>query len=139
MKQTLKNAAAIVLTVFGLLTLFLSGSVILDLFGVRAKEGNYVLFVVWANFLSSILYLFAAYGFLKTKKWTTHLLGFSAVLLIVAFIGLIIHINSGGIYETKTIGAMIFRITLTLVFSILAYFTISNMGTTFLKQGHKTK
>lgn len=139
MKQTLKNAAAIILTVFGLLTLFLSVSVILDLFGVRAKEGNYVLFVVWANFLSSILYLFAAYGFLKTKKWTTHLLGFSAVLLIVAFIGLIIHINSGGIYETKTIGAMIFRITLTLVFSILAYFTISNMGTTFLKPGHKTK
>jgi len=128
MKQTLKNAAAIVLTVFGLLTLFLSGSVILDLFGIRAKEGNYVLFVVWANFLSSILYLFAAYGFLKTKKWTTHLLGLSTILLILAFVGLIIHINSGGIYETKTIGAMIFRITLTMAFSIIAYFSVNNFA-----------
>ncbi len=123
MRQTFTNSVAIVLTFFGLVTLFLSSSVIFDLFGVRAKEGNYVLFVVWANFLSSILYLFAAYGFIKIKKWTIHLLGVSAILLIIAFIGLMIHINSGGIYETKTIGAMIFRITLTLVFSILAYFT----------------
>jgi len=125
MRRTFTNSVAIVLAVFGLVTLFLSSSVIFDLFSVRAKEGNYVLFVVWANFLSSILYLFAAYGFIKTKKWTIHLLGVSAILLIVAFIGLMIHINSGGIYETKTIGAMIFRITLTLVFSILAYFSIT--------------
>jgi hypothetical protein len=33
--------------------------------------------------------------------------------------------DSGGLYETKTIGAMIYRITLTLVFSILAHFTLS--------------
>lgn len=128
MRKTITNSSGLVLAIFGLITLFLSGSVIFDLFGVRAKEGNYVLFVVWANFLSSILYLVAAYGFLKTKNWTTLLLGFSAILLIVAFIGLIIHVNSGGIYETKTIGAMIFRVTLTLVFSILAYFTINNVS-----------
>jgi len=137
MKQTLIKSAAIVLAIFGLITLFLSGSVILDLFGVRAREGNYVLFVVWANFLSSILYLFAAFGFLKTKKCTTHILGISAILLIVAFIGLIIHINSVGIYETKTIGAMIFRITLTLVFAILAYFTISKPEIIFRERGQK--
>ena len=137
MRRTFTNSVAIVLAVFGLVTLFLSSSVIFDLFSVRAKEGNYVLFVVWANFLSSILYLFAAYGFIKTKKWTIHLLGISAILLIVAFIGLIIHINSGGIYETKTIGAMIFRISLTLVFSILAYFTISYFERIFRKRVSK--
>lgn len=135
MRQTITNSIGIVLAVFGLITLFLSGSVILDLFGVRAKEGNYVLFVVWANFLSSILYLFAAYGFIKTKKWTTHLLGGSAILLIASFIGLIIHINSDGIYETKTIGAMIFRITLTLLFAILAYFTITSFNRIPRKKG----
>ncbi len=137
MKQAFTNSAAIVLAIFGLITLFLSGSVIFDLFGVRTREGNYVLFVVWANFISSILYLFSAYGFIKIKKWTPHLLGISAILLIVAFIGLIIHINSGGIYETKTIGAMIFRITLTLVFSILAYFTTNNFKRIFTKRGHE--
>ena len=95
-KATIK-LIAIVLAVFGFITLFLSSSVIFDLFGIRAKEGNYVLFVVWANFLSSMLYLFAAYAFIKVKKWTTHLLAVSEMLLIAAFIGLKIHINTGEI------------------------------------------
>ncbi len=122
MKKTLLYLFAIILTGFALLTLFLSTSVIFDLFGIRAKEGNYVLFVVWSNFISSILYLFAAYGFFKDKKWTTKLLGISTFILIAAFIGLKIYVNTGGIYETKTISAMIFRISVTFVFTIIAYF-----------------
>jgi len=125
MKKILPFVLAIILAGFGLLTLFLSTSVIFDLFGIRALEGNFVLFVVWSNFISSILYLFAAYGFIKNKKWTAKLLGISTLILISAFIGLKIYINSGGIYETKTISAMIFRISVTLVFAIIAYFTIT--------------
>ena len=125
MKKILPYLFAIILAGFGLLTLFLSTSVIFDLFGIRAKEGNYVLFVVWSNFISSILYLFAAYGFIKSKKWTTTLLGISTLILIGAFVGLKIHASLGGIYEEKTIGAMIFRISVTLVFAIIAYFTIT--------------
>lgn len=125
MKKAIPYLLATILGAFGLLTLFLSTSVIFDLFGIRAKEGNYVLFVVWANFISSLLYLFAAYGFVKAKKWTLKILGISASFLTVAFIGLIFHINSGGIYETKTIGAMIFRISVTLAFTAIAYFSFS--------------
>lgn len=125
MKKILPYILAIILAGFGLLTLFLSTSVIFDLFGIRAKEGNYVLFVVWSNFISSILYLFAAYGFIKNKKWTATLLGISTLLLLAAFIGLKIHASSGGLYETKTIGAMIFRILVTFVFALLSYFTIN--------------
>jgi hypothetical protein len=125
MKKTLPYASAFILTGFGLLTFFLSTSVIFDLFGIRAKEGNYVLFVVWSNFISSILYLFAAYGFIKAKKWTTSLLGISTLILFTAFTGLIIHASSGGIYESKTVSAMIFRTSLTLVFTFIAYFTIT--------------
>ena len=125
MKKAIPYFLATILGAFGLLTLLLSTSVIFDLFGVRAKEGNYVLFVVWANFISSILYLFAAYGFVKTRKWTASILGISASILVLAFIGLIIHINSGGIYETKTVGAMIFRISVTLVFAAIAYLGLS--------------
>ena len=125
MKRQLPYLAAVILAAFGLLTLFLSSSIIFDLFGIRAKEGNYVLFVVWSNFISSILYLFAAFGFVKVKNWTTILLGISTLILMAAFIGLKIHASSGGIYETKTIGAMIFRIAVTLVFAIVAYFTIT--------------
>ncbi len=124
MKKAFPYFIATVLSAFGLLTLFLSTSVIFDLFDIRAKEGNYVLFVVWANFISSVLYLVSAYGFIKKKKWTVSLLGISTIILISAFIGLLLHINSGGIYETKTIGAMIFRITLTLIFTGLGYLTL---------------
>jgi hypothetical protein len=121
MKKYLPYLLAVILAGFGLLTLFLSTSVIFDLFGVRAQEGNYVLFIVWANFISSLLYLFAAYGFIKSKKWTASLLIISTFILIAAFIGLFIHIRLGGIYETKTIGAMAFRIIVTLVFAAFAY------------------
>jgi hypothetical protein len=67
----------------------------------------------------------AAYGFIKNKKWTATLLGISTLILIAAFIGLKIHASSGGIYETKTIGAMIFRISVTIAFATIAYFTIT--------------
>ncbi|KAF0202955.1 MAG: hypothetical protein FD170_1532 [Bacteroidetes bacterium] len=125
MKRALLITIAAILAAFGLLTLFLSSSVIFDLFGIRAKEGNYVLLVVWANFLSSILYLVAAYGFIKNKKWTIKPIGLSAIVLIAAFIGLLIHINSGGIYEIKTVGAMLFRIVVTIGFTALAFVMIS--------------
>ena len=125
MKKALPYLLASILAAFGLLTLFLSTSVVFDLFGVRAKEGNYVLFVVWANFISSIIYLVASYGFVKNKNWTSTILGISALILVNAFIGFIIYINADGVYETKTIGAMIFRIVVTIIFVAFAYFTIN--------------
>jgi hypothetical protein len=97
----------------------------MDLIGIRVREGNYVLFVVWSNFISSLLYLIAVYGLIKKRLWTALLLGVSSLILISAFIGLNIHINSGGLYEVKTISAMIFRISVTIVFTGFAYFTIN--------------
>ncbi len=114
-----------ILTGFGLLTLFLSSSVIFDFFGIREKEGNYVLSVVWANFISSFLYLIAIYGLLTSKNWTFKALAISLLILTLAFIGLLLHIQSGGIYETKTVGAMVFRVAMTLAFTLFAYFTIN--------------
>lgn len=122
MKKYFSYILAALLTGFGLLTFFLSTSVIFDLFGIRLKEGNYVLFVVWSNFISSILYLFAAYGFIKDKKWTAALLGISTLILTTAFIGLKFYASSGGVYETKTVSAMIFRISVTIAFMVVAYF-----------------
>lgn len=125
MKNLTLYVLGVVLAAFGLLTLFLSGSVLFDLFGVRAKQGNYVLIIIWANFIVSFLYLFAAYGFIKQKRWTTMLLGIALVVLILGSIGLIIHINSGGIYEVKTPKAIAFRISVTLVFLVFSYFKIT--------------
>ena len=114
-----------VLTAFALLTLFLSSSVIFDWFGIRAKEGNYVPFVVWANFICSWGYLLSVYGLIKLEEWTYKILLASALILVLALIGLFFHINGGGLYETKTIGALFFRITLTLVLVLLAYIRIT--------------
>lgn len=125
MKKVLLYLVVAVLTGFGLLTIFLSTSVIFDLFDVRAKEGNYVLFVVWSNFISSFLYLISVYGLLTSKIWTFKTLGLSTIVLSIAFIGFLFYIQSGGTHENKTVGAMIFRITLTLAFTLFAYFTIN--------------
>ena len=125
MKKYIPFLSSLILAGFGLLTLFLSSSVIFDWFGIRAKEGNYVLLVVWANFISSLLYLISAYGFMKIKSWTFKTLLVATVILIVALIGLFIHIYSGGIYETKTVFAMLFRISVTIVFTAIAYFSIN--------------
>ena len=126
MKYTILKITAIALLLFALLTLFLSSSIIFNLFGIRAKEGNYVPLVVWANFISSILYLAAAYGLFKMKKWSVWLLAISVVILVAAFIGLKLHISEGGLYEVKTVNAMIFRIGLTALLAVASYFLLQN-------------
>lgn len=111
-----KNILLVFIILFGLVTLFMSSSVLFDWFGMREKEGNYVPFIVWANLLCGILYLISAFTILKQKTWAKFPLIISLVILIFAYIGLFIHINNGGIYETKTVGAMAFRIVVTAIF-----------------------
>jgi ABC-type Na+ efflux pump permease subunit len=120
MKTTLK-ISAILLTLFALITVFMSGSVIFDLFGIRAKEGNYVLFIVVSNFISGFLYLISAYGMFFQKKWATRLLVFITTILLLSFAGLLWHINGGGIYEQQTIKAMLFRIGITILFTGISW------------------
>jgi len=119
------NICAVILAFFGIVTLFMSTSVIFGLFDIREKEGNYVLFVVIANFICAFLYLAGAYGFFTRQKWTTMMLNLSVGVLIIAFIGLGIHIYSGGIYEHKTVAAMIFRTFLTVAFAFISFNYIS--------------
>ena len=106
---------------FGIITLFMSTSVIFGMFDIREKEGNYVLFVVVANFICAFLYLPGAYGFFKRKRWTTKLMNAAVAVLVITFIGLAIHIYSGGIYEEKTVKAMMFRTFLSIAFSLIAF------------------
>jgi magnesium-transporting ATPase (P-type) len=124
-KNTINKISAIVLLIFAFVTLFMSSSVIFDWFGIRAKEGNYVLFIVWTNLISGLLYVAAAYYFFKNKKSAFSILLFVLILLVIAFIALQIHINNDGIYELKTVKAMIFRMTVTFTFSVIAWFTLN--------------
>jgi len=84
--------------------------------GNKAKKKSYV----WTNFTTGILFN-CSLSLSETKKVTFNILSLLALILIMALVGLFIHIYSGGLYETKTIGAMIFRIIVTLAFVLLAY------------------
>lgn len=120
--KVLKIVQTGLLTLLGTVSVFMTVSIIFDLFGIREKEGNYVSFVVYANLVCGILYLFAAYSSWKTPKWSNYSLSFALTILIVAFVGLLLHINSGGIYETRTVKAMIFRTVFTIVMLSIGIF-----------------
>lgn len=125
MKNYFHPIGAIILMLFGLLTIFMGGSVIFDLFDIRAKEGNYVLFVVWANFICGFLYVIAASGFYKAKVWTIKPLTIALIILLFTFMGLYIYIKNGEPFENKTLYAMTFRTIITVIFIMLSYYKIN--------------
>ncbi|MGV8915283.1 MAG: hypothetical protein ACOH1X_07530 [Kaistella sp.] len=114
-----KTILIVALLLFGAVTLFMSSSVLFDWFGIREKEGNFVPLIVWANWLCGILYLMAAFALWKNKLWAVKPLIISLIILILASVGLFVHINGGGLYETKTLGAMVFRLVITGIFTYL--------------------
>lgn len=119
--RTLRHILVTVLLLFGALTLFLSTSVIFDLFDMRAREGNYVPVVVWANLAAGYLYVMGAYGLLARKRWTLNVLFMAVLVLVGAGIAFAWHVHSGGVYEQKTIGALTFRVLFSLALYIGAY------------------
>jgi hypothetical protein len=129
MRKYSLHIAGFILGIFALLTFYLSSTVILDLFGMRAKQGDYVPIVIGANFIASLLYFGAVYGFIKRRKWTTHILELALLAIIVGGIGLFFHIQSGGAYEVKTPKALAFRFTVTGLFTLLSYYKISKTNT----------
>lgn len=120
--KTLKIIYSVVLTLFGGLSLFMTLSIIFDLFGIRAMEGNYVLFIVYANLICAVIYLFAAYAVWKSPEYGAYSMALASLILILAFVALQIYINKDGIYEVKTVKAMIFRTMITVVMSALGYY-----------------
>ena len=121
-KSFLVKIATLAALIFGLLTIFAGGSVILDLFGMRAREGNYVSYVVWASFITGILYIFAAYGFFKSKTWTKTILKYAIYILVAGFAALIVWILKKEPYET----AIIFKLSFRVLLSVGLYWVARN-------------
>ena len=109
------------LLLFGTVSIFMTTSIIFDWFGIRELEGNYVPFIVYANLICGFLYLLTSYLLFKNKKSASYLLLFASILLILSFISLGIYINNGGIYEEKTVKAMTFRSSITLILTFVSY------------------
>jgi hypothetical protein len=124
MKKIILIVSAVVSLLFGMITVITSGFVWFDLFGVREQQGNFVPFVVMGNFLIGFFYLWIAYGFFTAKQWTQPLLFAVISALVVLFSAFMLHVFFGGIYETKTIYAFIFRIALTSLLAAVSWFTV---------------
>lgn len=116
--RIIRAVTLIGLALFATITLFLSSSVLFDLFGMRAQQGNFVPLVVWANFLCSWLYVLALVGLLNQKTWAVWPLAGSLMLLLGATIVLYVHIERGGLFETQTITALLFRLIISLVLGV---------------------
>ncbi|MCO6460419.1 MAG: hypothetical protein J5I59_03385 [Saprospiraceae bacterium] len=115
MKRYTVELIALFLIIFGTLTIFAGTSVLFDWFDMRARQGNYVTFVVIANVFCGFLYLIASYGLFHNRRSAPQILMIALFILILTFIMLVTHIVYGLPYEKKTIGVMLFRITLTLI------------------------
>ena len=119
--KTIKIILTLLLSLFGIVSVFMTSSVLFDWFGIRAKEGNYVLFIVYTNLVCGFIYLYSGYAIWKNKKSAIWALGLAVLLLVFAFITLGLYIREGGVYELKTVKAMSFRTLLTLAILIISY------------------
>ena len=132
MKEAVLKSSAAFMLLLGLVSLFMTTSIIFDLFHIREMEGHYVPFIVYVNFVCAIIYLITAYGFFKEKKFTTTYLFVASSILVVAFIALLIYILKGGIYEIKTVKAVAVRILITIAFTGIAWNYLSKKGKVIL-------
>lgn len=100
------------LILFGLLTVKEGGSVLFFNSNAKLEAGNYVPFVLWFNFLAGFFYIAASIGIFISAKWTRRLsvviAGSSALILA----SLLVHIFTGGLYETRTLIAMTLRVAI---------------------------
>ena len=104
---------------FGLLTLREGGAVLFggDAAGIAA--GDYVLFVVWFNFLAAFAYIIAGAGFGFRQPWAVRLAWLIALATLVVFAAFGVHVMTGGAFEMRTVGAMTLRSVFWLVIAAL--------------------
>ncbi len=96
--------------VFGLLTIKSGGSILFGPQSARSAAGNVVDFVLWFNFSAGFLYIFCGFGLWTQKNWAVSLSGLIALMTLLVFLALGVHIISGGMFENRTVAAMILRL-----------------------------
>lgn len=101
--------AALVAVIFGIITVFVGGRTLFGGPAVRTAAGNIVPFVLWFNFVAGFAYIIAGCGIFLWKRWAAQLSVAIAVATVAVFIALAIYIFLGGLFETRTIGAMTIR------------------------------
>jgi hypothetical protein len=113
------RAAALVVAVFGVLTVVSGGRV---LFGDgAAAAGSYVAYIVWFNFVAGFAYIAAGIGLWLRRPWAAGMAVALALLTAFAFAALGGHIAAGAPYEARTVTAMAVRTALWIAVAGLAW------------------
>lgn len=125
MSNVILKISGTFLAVFGMASLFMTTSILLNVDGFQQKHQNFIPFIVYINFFCSFLYLLAAYGFFTNNKWTTGVLFFAVAVLIAAYVAMIIHIQTGGAFEIRTVKVMLARVSLTILSAGISWFYLT--------------
>ena len=120
-----KSMAVWVLTtiavLFGLLTILSGGQVLFGGSSSQKSAGNYVLFVVWFNFLAGFAYMAAGAGIWLRQRWAVWFSLLIAITTIIVFGIFGLYILEGGVFEKRTVGAMGLRLLVWISIFLLSY------------------
>ena len=115
--------AAVVVTIFGLLTVLSGGRALFGGLEARAAVGDAVPFVLWFNFLAGFAYVAAGIGLILQTNWATKLSIAILVATVLVMIAFGVHVLLGGAYEMRTVWAMSLR---TVVWGVVVGLVIRN-------------
>ena len=114
---------AVVVTLFGLLTVLSGGRALFGGPEARAAVGDAVPFVLWFNFLAGFAYVAAGIGLILQTNWATKLSIAILVATVLVMIAFGVHVLLGGAYEMRTVWAMSLR---TVVWGVVVGLVIRN-------------
>lgn len=104
-----RRVAAGIAIAFGALTIVSGGKALFGSPAAQAAVGNAVPFVLWFNFLSGFVYVFAGTAIARGKPWSGTLATGLALAIVAVFALFGWHVLRGGAYEMRTVGAMVLR------------------------------
>ena len=124
LSKTLKALASVAI-VFGALTVFSGGRVLFSSAGTQAGAGKAVPFVLWFNFLAGFAYVVAGVGFWCRQRWASVVAMTLVALTAAVAVAFAVHVQNGGAYELRTVGAMALRLLFWSVVAISACVSFS--------------
>ena len=114
------SVLAVVAVLFGMLTLFSGGRNLFDP-AVIATAGNTISFVLWFNFLAGFAYIYAGYLLWGWKICGVRLSAVIAGATLLVFLAMGIYvIQFDGLYNAKTVGAMVLRSSVWVLIAVLS-------------------
>lgn len=120
-RSRIQVVAAVVAVVFGLATIYSGASVLFGSEQAQRAAGHVVQFVLWFNFLTGFVYVTAGVGLWRARRWGFWLSAGLTLALAIVFALFMEHVDAGGLFEMRTLYALVFRFTVWCLITIVAY------------------